>query len=67
MSMQEITEAVMELPPDDQLELARRIVASVAVDEAKAVEIAEAVRGIEDVMTGKVIGLSEAGFRDALK
>jgi hypothetical protein len=49
------------------LELARRIVAGVAVDPAKAVEIAEAVRGIEDVLTGKVRGLSEAEFRDALR
>src|SRR6266498_1581777 len=64
MSMQEITAAVMELPPADQLELARRIVAGVAVDQAQAAEITQAVRGIEDVMTGKVRGLSEAEFRD---
>ena len=67
MSRQEITEAVMELPQEDQLELARRIVAGVAVEETKAVEIAEAVRGIEDVLTGKVRGLSEVEFRTALK
>ena len=67
MSTQEITDAVMGLPPEDQLELARRIVATVAVEETKGGEIAAAVRGIEDVMTGKVRGLSEAEFRDALK
>lgn len=67
MSRQEITEAVMELPQQDQLELARRIVAGVAVEETKAVEIAEAVRGMEDVMAGRVQGLSEVEFRAALK
>ena len=67
MSTQEITAAVMELPQEDQLELARRIVAGLAVEEAKAVEIAEAVQGIEDVLTGKVRGLSEAEFQAVLK
>jgi hypothetical protein len=67
MSAQEITEAVMDLPEAERLELARRIVASVVLDASKAEEIAAAVRGIEDVLTGKVRGLSEDEFRAALK
>jgi len=67
MSMQEIAEAVMDLPETERLELARRIVASIVADRENADDIAQAVRGIEDVVTGKVRGLSEAEFRDALQ
>ncbi len=67
MSTQEIAEVVMELPEEDRLELARRIVAGIAAERQIAGEIAKAVGGIEDVVTGRVRGLSEAEFRDALK
>ena len=67
MSMQEIAEAVMDLRETERLELARRIVASIVADRENADDIAQAVRGIEDVVTGKVRGLSEAEFRDALQ
>ena len=67
MSTQEIADAVMELPEKERLELARRIVASVAAEQEVARAIREAVRGIEDVVTGKVRGLTEAEFRDALQ
>lgn len=67
MSTHEITVAVMELSPQDRLQLARRIVDSVVADEAAADKIAEAVRGIEDILTGKVQGLNEAEFQAALK
>ncbi len=67
MSAHEIAEAVMELPETERLELARRIVASVVAEREKSGEIAEAVRGIEDVITGKVRGLSEDEFRAALR
>lgn len=67
MSTQEIAEAVMELPEKDRLELARRIVASLISEQEAAVAIGQAVQGIEDVVTGKVRGLSEAEFRDALR
>jgi len=65
MSTQEIAEAAMALPEKERLDLARRIVASIATDED--VRIAEAIKGIEDVVTGKVIGLNESEFRSALK
>lgn len=67
MSAQEIAEAAMALPEKERLELARRIVASVASDEDVSARIAEAVVGIEDIVTGKVAGLNESEFRDALK
>jgi len=57
----------MELPEKDRLELARRIVASLISEQEAAVAIGQAVQGIEDVVTGKVRGLSEAEFRDALR
>lgn len=67
MSAREIAEAVMDLPEPERLELARRIVASVAVDRESADDIAQAVRGIEDIVTGKMRGLSEEEFRAALR
>jgi hypothetical protein len=67
MSTQEIADAVMELPEEDRLELARRIVAGLASERGVSEEIARAVGGIEDVIAGRVRGLSEAEFRDALK
>ena len=67
MSIREIDEAVMELSEQERLELARRIVASLVAEKEVSGKIAEAVRGIEDVVTGKLAGLSETEFRDALK
>ena len=67
MSVQDLTEAVMELPEKERLELARRIVASIVTEQEGSAALIQAVQGIEDVMTGKVRGLSEAEFRDALK
>lgn len=57
----------MALPEEERLELARRIVESVETDRAIAERVAQAVPGIEDIITGKLTGLSEDEFRDALK
>lgn len=57
----------MELPEKERLELARRIVASLVVEEEISGKIAQAVGGIEDIVTGKVAGLTEVEFRNALK
>ena len=67
MSAKEITEAVMELPEQERLQLARRIVATIADEREISKKISEAVPGIEDIVTGKLSGLSEAEFRHALK
>jgi hypothetical protein len=67
MSKQEIADAVMELPEKERLELARRIVDSVAAEREVSKKVAEAIQGIEDIATGKLAGLSEIEFRNALK
>ena len=67
MSAHEIAEAVMELPEAERLDLARLIIASVSAEQDNAAEIAKAVQGIEDVLTGKVRGLREAEFQRALR
>jgi hypothetical protein len=67
MSTEQLTKAVMDLPEEERLELARRIVASIGAEQEICGHIIDAVRGIEDVVTGKVRGLSEAEFRDALR
>jgi hypothetical protein len=67
MSAHEIAEAVMELSETERLDLARRIIASVAAEQESASEIAKAVQGIEDVLSGKIRGLSEAEFQRALQ
>jgi len=67
MSAEDIAEAVMALPEEERLELARRIVATISAGREDARKISQAVPGIEDIVTGKLAGLSEAEFRDALK
>lgn len=67
MSVHEIAEAVMELPEADRLELARRIVSSVVAERKNAPDIEHAIKGIEDVLTGRIRGLSEAEFERALQ
>lgn len=67
VSAHEIAEAVMDLPETERLGLARRIVASVAVEREATEKITQAVRGIEDLLTGKVRGLSEEEFQNSLR
>ena len=57
----------MSLPEKDRLDLARRIVTDVLAEREISAQIARAVGGIEDVVAGRVRGLSEEEFRDALK
>jgi hypothetical protein len=67
MSAREIADAVMELPEKERLELARRIVATIAAEREISKKISDAVQGIEDIVTGKLTGLNETEFRHALK
>ena len=67
MSTTDIAQAAMELPEKERLDLARRIVASLVVEQENAGQIAQAVAGIEDIVIGKVPGLTEVEFRNALK
>jgi hypothetical protein len=57
----------MELSETERLDLARLIIASVATEQENAAEISKVVQGIEDVLTGKIRGLSEAEFQRALR
>ena len=67
MSAKDIADAVMELPEQERLDLARRIVATIAAEREITKKISDAVQGIEDVVTGKLNGLTETEFRAALK
>jgi hypothetical protein len=54
----QITESVLALPESDRLELARRIVDSVATERRFVDLVSDGVARIEDGVTGKVRGLS---------
>jgi hypothetical protein len=67
MSAQDIAAAVMELPEQERLDLARRIIVNISAEREAAQKISDAVPGIEDIVTGRLTGLNEAEFRNALK
>ena len=62
----ELSKLVFELPPEERLELARRLVESVVAPDSLNEAIQDGIRRIEDVATGRVKGLSEAEYRAAL-
>ena len=57
----------LELPPEERLDLARRLVESVVAPASLNEAIVEGVRRIEDLATGRVKGLTEEEFLAALK
>jgi putative addiction module component (TIGR02574 family) len=63
----DITKTVLDLPAEDRLELARRLVESVVTPAALKEAVAEGIRRIEDVAAGRTAGLSEEQFRSALR
>ena len=63
----ELTQSVLELPVEDQLELARRLVESVVSPAALTEAVAAGIRRIEDVAAGRTAGLTEEQFRAALQ
>jgi putative addiction module component (TIGR02574 family) len=67
MSANELSKAALELPTDERLELARRLVESVVAPAALNGAVAEGIRRIEDIATGRVKGLTEEQFRAALQ
>jgi putative addiction module component (TIGR02574 family) len=62
----ELARTVLELPPEERLELARRLVESVVAPDSLNDAIQEGIRRIEDVATGRVKGLTEEEYRAAL-
>jgi putative addiction module component (TIGR02574 family) len=67
MSSADLSRAALELPPDERLELARRLVESVIEPASLKEAMAEGLRRIEDVATGRVQGLTEEQYRAALR
>ena len=63
----DVVKMAFELPPEERLELARRLVESVVAPDSLTTAIAEGIRRIEDVVTGRVKGLTEAEYRAALQ
>ena len=57
----------LELPPEDRLDLARRLVESVVAPASLNEAIREGIRRVEDVLRGRVKGLTEEEYRAALK
>ena len=66
MITNEITNSLLALPEEDRIELARRLIGSVSAEHKLNLEIADGVRRIEDVLTGKVQGISEDEYRRIL-
>jgi len=58
---------VLELPPDERLELARRLVESVLAPATLSEALKEGIRRVEDIAMGRVQGLTEEEYRAALK
>ena len=67
MSAADLSTAALELPADERLELARRLVESVVTPASLNKAVAEGIRRIEDIATGRVTGLTEEQFRAALQ
>lgn len=66
MSAIELSNAALELPAEERLELARRLVESVIAPAELSETVAEGVRRIEEIAAGRVKGLTEEEFRTAL-
>jgi len=67
MTSGDLSRLVFELPPDERLELARRLVESVVAPATLNEALNEGIRRIEDIATGRVQGLTEEEYRAALK
>jgi putative addiction module component (TIGR02574 family) len=62
----DLTKVAFELPPEERLELARRLVESVVTPEPLTEAMNESIRRIEDVAAGRITGLTEEQYRAAL-
>lgn len=67
MGSVDLTRIALELPPEDRLDLARRLVESVVAPDSLNDAITEGIHRIEDIATGRVKGLTEEEYRSALK
>jgi putative addiction module component (TIGR02574 family) len=62
----ELSRIALELPPEERLELARRLVESVVEPEALSEAACEGIRRIEAIAAGRVKGLTEEEYRAAM-
>ena len=67
MITEEVSRAALELPLEDRLELARRLVESAVWPAPLETAVAEGIRRIEDLAAGRTTGLTEEQFRAALE
>jgi uncharacterized tellurite resistance protein B-like protein len=66
MSSADLSQLALELPPEERLELARRLVESVVAPTSINNGVTEGIRRIEDIASGRVRGLTEEEYRTAL-
>jgi putative addiction module component (TIGR02574 family) len=66
MSTAEIEQSALQLPLGERLHLARRLVESIDDARVEQASIDEGVRRLEDLVTGKVRGLTEEEFLRSL-
>ena len=62
----DLSRAVLQLPPEERLELARRLVESVADPVPLSPAVQAGIRRIEDLAAGRLTGLTEEQYRAAL-
>ena len=67
MSSADLSKAALELPAEERLELARRLVESVVAPATLNEAVTEGIRRIEDIASGRVKGLTEEQFRAAIQ
>jgi hypothetical protein len=67
MSSADLAQVALELPSEERLDLARRLVESVVAPAPLNEAIAEGMRRIEDLATGPIKGLTEKEFPGTLK
>jgi putative addiction module component (TIGR02574 family) len=67
MLSSDLSRIALELSPEDRLELARRLVESVVLPLPLNEAVAEGIRRIEDIATGRVEGLTEEQYRAAMQ
>lgn len=63
----DVVKIALELPAEERLDLARRLVESVVAPDTLHDAIAEGIRRIEDVAAGRVKALTEEEYRAAVR
>lgn len=67
MISEDVSRVVLELPVEERLELARRLVESVVAPAPLNEAVTEGIRRIEEVAADRTPGLTEQQFRKALQ